>query len=78
MGVPFHCTAYDQSRSNWEGFRNHLRDVPWENILKVGASAAVTEFLGVRLGWMMYISLIVNIKLSRIDLYGFQLLALLP
>ena len=26
--VPFHCIAYDYSRANWDGFRDHLKDVP--------------------------------------------------
>ena len=36
--------AYDYSRADWEGLRDHLRDVPWEDILKLGASAAAREF----------------------------------
>ena len=35
--VPFHRIAYDY-------FRDHLRDVPWEDIFKLGASAAASEF----------------------------------
>ena len=42
--VLFHCIAYDYSRADWDGLRDHLRDVPWENIFKVGASAAASEF----------------------------------
>ena len=29
---------------DWDGLRDHLRDVLWENILKLVASAAATEF----------------------------------
>ena len=41
---PFHCVAYDCSRADWDGLRDHLRDVPWENIIKLGASTAASEF----------------------------------
>ena len=30
----FHCTAYDYSRADWDGLRDSLRDVPWEDIFK--------------------------------------------
>ena len=32
------------SRADWEGLHDHLRDVPWEDIFKLGASAAASEF----------------------------------
>ena len=41
---PFHCIAYDYSRADWDGLRDHLRDVPWEDIFKLSASAAASEF----------------------------------
>ena len=28
----FHRIAYDYSRADWDGFRDHLTDVPWEDI----------------------------------------------
>ena len=40
----FHCTAYDYSHADWDSLHDHLRDVPWEDIFKLGASAATTEF----------------------------------
>ena len=40
----FHCIAYDYSCAEWDGLRDHLRDVPWEVIFKLGASAAASEF----------------------------------
>ena len=43
-GIPFHCIAYDYSRADWDGLRDHLRNVPWEDIFKLGASAAPSEF----------------------------------
>ena len=42
--APFHRIAYDYSRADWNGLRDHLRDVPWEDIFKLGASAAASEF----------------------------------
>ena len=40
----FHCIAYDYSYADWDGLQDHLRDVPWEDIFKLGASAAASEF----------------------------------
>ena len=42
--APFHRIAYDYSRADWDGLRDHLRDVPWEDIFKLGAFAAASEF----------------------------------
>ena len=42
--VPSHHIAYDYSRADWDGLCDHLRDVPWEDIFKLGASAAASEF----------------------------------
>ena len=42
--APFHCIAYDYSRADWNGLCDHLRDVPWEHIFKLSASAAASEF----------------------------------
>ena len=41
---PFHCIAYDYSHADWDSLCNHLRDVPWEDIFKLRASAADSEF----------------------------------
>ena len=41
---PFHCIAYDYFCADWNGLRDHLRDVPWEHIFKLAASAATSEF----------------------------------
>ena len=40
----FYCVAYDYSCADWGGLRDHLRDVPWEDIFKLSASAAASEF----------------------------------
>ena len=42
--APFHRIAYDYSRADWDGLRDHFRDVPWEDIFKLDASAAAREF----------------------------------
>ena len=42
--APFHCIAYDYSRADWDGLCDHLRDVPWEDIFKLSASAAASGF----------------------------------
>ena len=42
--TPFHQMAYDYSRADWDGLRDHLRDVPWEDVFKFSASAAASEF----------------------------------
>ena len=42
--APFHCIVYDYSRADWNGLCDHLIDVPWEDIFKLGASAAASEF----------------------------------
>ena len=41
--APFHLIAYDYSCADW-GCLDHLRDVPWENIFKLSASAAGSKF----------------------------------
>ena len=40
----FHRIAYDYSRTDWDGLRDDLRDVPWEDIFNLRASAAPSEF----------------------------------
>ena len=35
--------AHDYSRADWDGLRDHLRDVPWEDIFKFSASAAAAS-----------------------------------
>ena len=42
-GMPLHI-GYYYSRAGLDGLRDHLRDVPWEDIFKLGASAAANEF----------------------------------
>ena len=42
--IPFHRVAYDYSRADWDGLRDHLGDVPWKDICKLNTSAAASEF----------------------------------
>ena len=42
--APFHRIAYNCSRTTWDSLCDHLRDVPWENISKLSASAAASDF----------------------------------
>ena len=52
----FHRIAYDYSRADWDGLHDHLRDVPWEDIFKLSASAAASEFCEwVQVGTDVYI-----------------------
>ena len=44
QGALCHRIAYDYSRADWDGLHDHLRDVQWENIFKLGASAAAGKF----------------------------------
>ena len=40
----FHRIAYDYSRADWDGLRDHLWNVPREDVFKLSASAAASEF----------------------------------
>ena len=40
----FHRIAYDYSCTDWDDLCGHLRDVSWEDIFKIGASIASSEF----------------------------------
>ena len=40
----FHYIAYNYSSADWDGLRDHLRDVLWEDIFQLCASAAASEF----------------------------------
>ena len=56
MDAPSHCIAYDYSHADCDAFCDHLRDVPWEDIFKLGASAAASEFCEwVQVGTDVYI-----------------------
>ena len=53
----FHEIAYDYNRSDWDGLQDHLRDVLWEDIVKLGTSAAASKFCELaQVGIDVYIS----------------------
>ena len=54
----FHRIVYDYSCANWDGICDHLTDNPWEDIFKLSASAAASEFCEwVQVGIDVYIPL---------------------
>ena len=76
--APFHRIAYDYSRADWDGLRDHLRDVPWEDIFKLSASAAASEFCEwVQVGIYLYIPHR-KYRSTLTHLYRFHFLVLLP
>ena len=56
----FHRIAYNYSHAEWDGLRDHLRDNPWEDISKLGASAAAAsefcEWIQVGIDVYIYLS----------------------
>ena len=42
--APFHCKAYGFFCVDLACFCDHLRDVPWEDIFKLGSSTAASKF----------------------------------
>ena len=70
--------GYDYSFVDWVGLHNYLGDVPWEDIFKLSASAAGSEFCErVQVG-IDEASLIISIRSNLTCLHGFQQLLLLP
>ena len=53
--MSFHPVVYDYSRADLDGFCDHLRDVPWEDIFKLSASAAKEFCEYVQVGIEVYI-----------------------
>ena len=66
--APFHRIAYDYSRADWDGLRDHLRDVPWEDIFKLSASATASEFCV----WVQVYIPHQSIRSNLTNLHGFQ------
>ena len=75
--APFHGVAYDYSRADWGGLRDHLENVPWVDIFKLSALLLVNVLSGFSLE-LMHISLIVSVRSNLTHLHGFQQLVLLP
>ena len=44
IDAPFHNTAYDYCCVHWDGLHDYLKDVAWEDIFNLGASAASAKF----------------------------------
>ena len=73
----FHRIAYDDySFADWDGLCDHVRDVPCEDIFKLGFLVLLVTCEWVQVGIDVYISVYIRSILT--DLHGFQLLALLP
>ena len=73
--TPFHCIAYDYSCADWDGLHDHLRDVPWEDIFQLGASAAASEFCE----WVQVgIDVHIPYRKYQVKPHDFQKLVLLP
>ena len=65
-----HHIAYDYSSADWDSLGDHLRDVQWQDICKLSASAASDFCEWVQVGSDVYTH-------HRKSLHGFQLLVLL-
>ena len=74
----FHRIAYDYSRADWDGLRDHLRDVPWRISLNLVLLLLLVNFVSGFSLELMYISLIISITSNLTHLHGFQQLVLLP
>ena len=74
--APFLRIVYDYSRADWDGLRDHLRDVSCEDIFKLSASAAASEYCEwFQVGTDIYIP---HHKYQvKPHLHGFHLLVLL-
>ena len=44
VSIDFPSNSQRDALFQWDGLRDHLRDVPWEDVFKPGASAAASEF----------------------------------
>ena len=76
--APFHRIAYDYSRADWDGLRDHLEMFHGRISLNLVLLLLLANFVsGFRLE-LVYVSLIENIRSSFTHLHGFQLLVLLP
>ena len=74
----FNRTAYEYSCADWDDFRDHLRNVPWDCIFKFLLLLLLLNFVNGSTLELMDTSLIVNSRSSFIHLLGFKLLVLLP
>ena len=57
VNAPFHWTAFGYSYTDWKGLPEDIKDVLWEDIFKLGASAAVFKFCyWIKVGIDVYVS----------------------
>ena len=78
LDASFPHLAYDYSCADWDGLCDHLRDVPWEDIFKLSASADASEFFEwAEVGIDVYIPYS-KYQVKPYSSHGFQLLLLLP
>ena len=56
--APFHRIVYDYSRADWDGLLDHLRDIPWVDILSLVLLLLLGNFVSGFTLELMYISLI--------------------
>ena len=68
----FHRVAYEYSRVDWDGLRDHFRDASLNSVLLLQLVNFVSGFRP------EYISLIVSIRSDLPHLHGFQQFVLLP
>ena len=40
---PFHRTAYTYSCADWDGLCDHFRDIPWEDVFRLGDFATAAQ-----------------------------------
>lgn len=69
------CTLLSYSYADWDSLRNHLRDVPSEDIFNLISVVLLPNFVT---GSNLELILTVNIRSSLIHLCGIPLLLLLP
>ena len=72
----FQCIYCNYSCSDWDCLVYHLKDIPWENIFKLGAPAAASEFCEwVQVGIDVYVPYskyqVMSLILSLINLHCF-------
>ena len=49
-------SAYDYSRTDWDSLFDHLRDIPWDDLFKLGAAGAASKLcVWIQVGMDVYI-----------------------
>ena len=79
QNAQFYRIAYNYSRTDWDGLRDHLREMFYRRISL--NSVLLLLLLNILNGFrleLMYISIIVSIRSKLTHPHGFQQLVLLP